>query len=523
MESSVDTESRIHKKLPEAFLHTPLDELRPSIRLLKILPELSPEGLIQCELWHDNISATYTCLSYVWGSEDEQTPILVNEKVFICRRNLFDFLYVARQKYANTIQAFWIDAVCINQRSISERNHQVSQMGRIYSCASHVIAWLGCRAEIEQFCKIIGNLSPKHEGNFRIAYTLWSQVGSSRSEKWLAFLASPYWTRAWVTQEILLARSFRALAGDTELNKDDFKTIALILASLHGRGSPHSWLFEVYLREIAKGADFVHPGGRKHGRGGKIAHLLEGLKERECQITRDRIYSLLSVSSDGQKVTVDYGTSDEDFFADLVHALAESTCICSLQLLAEAMDYRLPIAEDVLHRLPLLEFYVSAAPTFKTESERLTSDAMNPSSARCKICRATCWINEKREHVFCQLEMCGYQLLGHVIARKDAVNKGPQRVEVQQPNGTAFQVTIADLRTHDPLSAPSSREGFVLCLSLDSLLLIRDCCNDPLFVSRYNVMEAKQDIGVPVPETWVHAPAGAIEAPSRTLRLKTCV
>jgi hypothetical protein len=38
---------------------------------------------------------------------------------------------------------FWIDALCIDQCSILERNHQVAQMCSIYTKAQEVIAWLG--------------------------------------------------------------------------------------------------------------------------------------------------------------------------------------------------------------------------------------------------------------------------------------------------------------------------------------------------------------------------------------------
>lgn len=36
----------------------------------------------------------------------------------------------------------WIDAICINQDDLSERNAQVSVMGRIHQDASSVFAWL---------------------------------------------------------------------------------------------------------------------------------------------------------------------------------------------------------------------------------------------------------------------------------------------------------------------------------------------------------------------------------------------
>lgn len=37
----------------------------------------------------------------------------------------------------------WIDALCINQDDITERNHQVALMAGIYSPAGQVVIWLG--------------------------------------------------------------------------------------------------------------------------------------------------------------------------------------------------------------------------------------------------------------------------------------------------------------------------------------------------------------------------------------------
>ncbi|KAF2830838.1 HET-domain-containing protein, partial [Ophiobolus disseminans] len=37
----------------------------------------------------------------------------------------------------------WIDAICINQSDLLERNHQVAQMRDVYTKAESVIAWLG--------------------------------------------------------------------------------------------------------------------------------------------------------------------------------------------------------------------------------------------------------------------------------------------------------------------------------------------------------------------------------------------
>lgn len=38
---------------------------------------------------------------------------------------------------------FWIDALCINQRNVCERGHQISLMRDIYMVAEDVLSWLG--------------------------------------------------------------------------------------------------------------------------------------------------------------------------------------------------------------------------------------------------------------------------------------------------------------------------------------------------------------------------------------------
>ena len=56
-------------------------------------------------------------------------------------RNLW--IALKHLRYANETRYLWVDAVCINQNKISERNAQVALMGNVYARASRVIVWLG--------------------------------------------------------------------------------------------------------------------------------------------------------------------------------------------------------------------------------------------------------------------------------------------------------------------------------------------------------------------------------------------
>ncbi|KAF2831509.1 HET-domain-containing protein, partial [Ophiobolus disseminans] len=126
------------------FKYRPLDQTQPSIRLLSVLRKRSRDGLLECQMIPSTMSAKYTCLSYVWGTENDHGgpfDILVDGERFAVRYNLYTFLEVARIKYFKKL--LWIDALCIDQANVKERNKQVQQMGDIYSKAEMVIAWLG--------------------------------------------------------------------------------------------------------------------------------------------------------------------------------------------------------------------------------------------------------------------------------------------------------------------------------------------------------------------------------------------
>ncbi|KAF2852508.1 hypothetical protein T440DRAFT_29338 [Plenodomus tracheiphilus IPT5] len=51
--------------------------------------------------------------------------------------------YIRSTKISNASEAFWMDALCIDQFNIGEKNHQMAQMGLVSSRARRVQLWLG--------------------------------------------------------------------------------------------------------------------------------------------------------------------------------------------------------------------------------------------------------------------------------------------------------------------------------------------------------------------------------------------
>lgn len=83
----------------------------------------------------------FEALSYTWGPRDPRYQICCNGQPLNVTQNCHEALTALRLK--DRPRRIWIDAICINQESIIEKNHQVPLMVSIYESASLVVVWLG--------------------------------------------------------------------------------------------------------------------------------------------------------------------------------------------------------------------------------------------------------------------------------------------------------------------------------------------------------------------------------------------
>lgn len=168
----------------------------------------------------------------VWGDRTYTTTINCNGKPLVISTNLGIALRRFRQTFKT--RTLWADAVCINQADLVERSQQVSLMSAIYSKAEHVLAWLGHdekgdakfafgrMSEINEWLEIkwadkpldchdvttdtvtVSVLKPDHR--------LLQGEGVKRALE--SFFKRPYFARAWVQQEIGLAKDVNIYWGE---------------------------------------------------------------------------------------------------------------------------------------------------------------------------------------------------------------------------------------------------------------------------------------------------------------------
>jgi hypothetical protein len=296
----------------EKFVYLPLDLKQRSLRLIRVRRDRTFDGHIECDIRHASISETYVCLSYVWGPKTPTQSIMIAGRPFEVRQNLWNFLHASSKQQVLTSVWFWIDAVCIDQANVSERNHQVQQMGQIYGNAKGVISWLGSSPRIA-----------------RILARECEEGSVSQKEARAAFQGSPYWRRAWITQEVALARNLAVMAGDTALDMDSAINL------LHKFRLPY---YETMISSDKGPREFRDPTKWVEYKGRSLVFLLDKFTLKECELFHDVIYSLLALCGDGSGLKVNYAHSRHDIVMHVVYNCKRSCCLCSFIAIADALN-----------------------------------------------------------------------------------------------------------------------------------------------------------------------------------------
>lgn len=276
------------------YVYEPLDTSTKQIRLITILPG-SGCSAIRCELQSVDLAMNprYEALSYEWGSVETTCAILLWEETFPVRTNLW--LALSHLRSTKVSQTFWIDAICIDQSNISERNVQVQMMGDIYRQASLVRAWLGkgSDANAEAF-QLLRRFKKAQSGGreSKMAHKLTSREHVVLNE----LTHRTYWSRVWIGQELVLAQTIVLHCGE-----QDIVWWPLLLRSLRLAGYLHS------------------PAGlvlslRDRRRRNSLLVLMGTCHSAQATDVRDKVYALLAIADDVKRdaIMVDYAISVED-------------------------------------------------------------------------------------------------------------------------------------------------------------------------------------------------------------------
>ncbi|KAM7215264.1 Heterokaryon incompatibility protein (HET) domain containing protein [Rhypophila decipiens] len=341
--------------------YTPLDSAGGQIRLLVLLPADDFSAPIACSLdtAYLDRNPQYEALSYTWGSPGKTHDIALNGVPFTVWENAKAAL--RRLRYADKPRRLWVDAICINQHDNREKEQQLPLMQGIYPQAERTaLSGIGMAKltlgalQISQMSRKTAvlsgewgqNINPDYDNIKKMAGTEFADHGAEL--EWgevRELLARPWWSRAWIIQEAVLARDLVLICGpdsapweavEKALKKQPRDVRAMRMFGI--KLDPNDSMVEEMFRTISHFRE-----ERSLNRWNtSIYELLYEFRRQHCANPRDRIYSFLGLASDMANVNVvpryDQSVSTADAYTDFARTMVRSTG--SLAILNCAREWR---------------------------------------------------------------------------------------------------------------------------------------------------------------------------------------
>ena len=162
----------------------------------------------------------YAAISYTWGPMPRHAKmtssspatidpytrnIRVNGRPFRIRINLWNLLYHLRQRGESRF--LWVDALCIDQENLEERNFHVYRMSKVYENAEKTIVWLGLpsddrrQARVLEFIHEMAVFCRKQTTEMGMRMFREKYLSEGLAQRWanvLELCRGTYWSRTWM-------------------------------------------------------------------------------------------------------------------------------------------------------------------------------------------------------------------------------------------------------------------------------------------------------------------------------------
>jgi hypothetical protein len=350
-----------------SFRYRPLSQ---EIRLLVLLPPTPKSRRIRCRLLHQSLHACapYEALSYVWGNQGNRFDISVDECDFSVTSNLFEALKAIRHPRKSKI--LWVDAICIDQCNLEERTEQVKLMGAIYRQAWSVTAWLGPEAPEST----VEEMSIVTDPDF------FKDNSPDDDLKYIPTLVSlfneEYFTRAWIVQELSLARSVNFQCGT------------------HCWSHAHVMRYMTYANyrstkwKYTGAADAIQGAVQRTKIDGRVQNMINNLKLFTLFGERDGEGTGSDASSTTQRVSVE----------DIIDIMRQRSCLDPRDRVFSTLNihsYRTKPNELLVepdYRLPIDDVFILAARNSILESQSLDILSRSESSRLKRSSTLPTWV-----------------------------------------------------------------------------------------------------------------------------------
>lgn len=321
---------------------------------------------------------SYEAVSYSWGDGKAERQIELNGCSFDVTDNLYTALVHLR--HIDRSRMLWIDAICLNQDDITEKQHQVPIMYLIYAQATRVIVWLGSESQdsvlaMERISYLHSTVQPgrEHEISDTNHFTEWpinlfSRTPLNHEEVDAAFaiyrlLSRPWFRRAWIVQEVSFAREALVYCGASSILWTQLTVaihivrtnheLLMALTDIAARGLQEdghdrtSWPSDAMNNALSLLYDRDRVRRERPEQTQSLATELSwcmGInKGRLCQKPHDRTFSVLGIAGKDfrDQFQTDYNKSIDDHNREVVRHFYQVTGSIDLMLHAQHNAWRL--------------------------------------------------------------------------------------------------------------------------------------------------------------------------------------
>ena len=317
----------------QRYRYLPLDSSKNEIRLLKVLYATYSDEPIKCVLFHTSLDEAppYQALSYSWGDRSTAFPIKINAGEVAITQNLKLALQRLRPSVSTDQFIIWVDALCINQQDIPERNIQTSKMREIYQNAEKVLVWIGCESSGSgraiQLAREL-NSCPKADVRKFLIETF-KKSHYEKIESLVSLFRRQYWWRIWVIQEVTMSRETLILCGQDCIPWAELENVCNIM-----RREEELLKTQIFYKNHSKVRTLTHGGPRglqlsRYSPSTITPPLLDLLlshKSKNSTDARDKVYALVGISSSRNTFgPIDYSLTVCDVFCHTAQHIITTT------------------------------------------------------------------------------------------------------------------------------------------------------------------------------------------------------
>lgn len=345
--------------------HQPLEHA-DSIRILELVRFDPSKGqllgrLITTRLTH---RPNFIAMSHVWGIGSLNKSILLADELSQpISEALFNGLKELSSRADNIL--VWVDLICIRQGDLQEKEQQISLMGRIYSQAREVVAWLGdAHSGIGtgiKLLRVLGELEDEEPGSnnqhnqteFRrlfqelaedISVDSLENLFDFRNVAWqgaISLVQRPWFSRLWVVQEVALSRDLEILCGRYTISGTSFFRAVRIISTFVTY--PPRPLLPAFHNAQKLGALRAQLSSTQCYSYLNLAHELS---EWDCFDDRDRLHALMGMvfRDTPSWFPPSYDTSVEELYETFARAYISTTG--RLDILHFSGDSRVLVLRD---------------------------------------------------------------------------------------------------------------------------------------------------------------------------------